>query len=495
MDSMRLYFSDFFDVDEDIIESYGAINISLINDLPLFIDPFLLFNSEKEEYQTIHESMIEYLLFLQRQAEKSDTPYPGMLSSWFIFSEIKQTWLGFSLEGNSGRGLGNDFAVDLYRGLQTVFKDFGKETVPRSPHMEKLCLISPLVGRDKISDFTTNFAKNYLLDYTAKFAAEYLDPEKCEKFSIPKVSFKYETMTWQSKEYILPCFNGDYVLLTPKDLLTRGETFINRADMISSLQDIAPSIDDAALRFQLNNYLREVLPKKKKEMSKTEKDNAAVSLIALNPHLIDYYLKYKEDNEQKATSISKEMVREVTLLFNKQLQELVMKLASLSPFYNEEPNSYEAAYNRVLYLKDVVENKDGYRLFYIDGKPLKRESDLQVMYRLIWYASSYDVNREVNNGRGPVDFKISKGSKDVSLVEFKLASNTKLKHNLAKQVEIYKAANNTDRAIKVILYFTDEELCKVNSIFNELGLHGCKDIVLIDAINNKTSASNVKIGE
>ena len=41
---MSVYFSDFFDVDRDIIESYGAVDISLINDLPLIIDPFLMFN-------------------------------------------------------------------------------------------------------------------------------------------------------------------------------------------------------------------------------------------------------------------------------------------------------------------------------------------------------------------------------------------------------------------------------------------------------------------
>ena len=50
MEELKIYFSDFFDVDEDIIESYGAVNISLINDMPLFVDPFLLFNSEKSEY-------------------------------------------------------------------------------------------------------------------------------------------------------------------------------------------------------------------------------------------------------------------------------------------------------------------------------------------------------------------------------------------------------------------------------------------------------------
>ena len=44
---MKVYFSDFFNVNPDVIEKYGAFNISLINDFPLFIDPFLLFNSNK----------------------------------------------------------------------------------------------------------------------------------------------------------------------------------------------------------------------------------------------------------------------------------------------------------------------------------------------------------------------------------------------------------------------------------------------------------------
>ena len=51
MRSIKVYFSDFFDIDDSIIEEYGAVNISLINDLPLFIDPFLLFNSEDPDFQ------------------------------------------------------------------------------------------------------------------------------------------------------------------------------------------------------------------------------------------------------------------------------------------------------------------------------------------------------------------------------------------------------------------------------------------------------------
>lgn len=37
-----VYFSDIFNVDESILESYGAMNISLLNDIPLFIDPFFI---------------------------------------------------------------------------------------------------------------------------------------------------------------------------------------------------------------------------------------------------------------------------------------------------------------------------------------------------------------------------------------------------------------------------------------------------------------------
>lgn len=65
-----IFFSDIFNVDESIIEGYGALNISLINDLPLFIDPFLLYASEKQEYKDLHQGIIDYLLFLREKAKK-----------------------------------------------------------------------------------------------------------------------------------------------------------------------------------------------------------------------------------------------------------------------------------------------------------------------------------------------------------------------------------------------------------------------------------------
>ena len=284
------------------------------------------------------------------------------------------------------------------------------------------------------------------------------------------------------------------MLLTPKAMLTRDDTFINRSDMIRNLQQIAPSISDEALRFELNTYFTDTLSKKKKELSQTEKNHKAEELVRLHPELIDYYIRFKEENESQATSVSKEKVREVEILFNEQVAQLISLLNKSTDFYNTIPDAHDEAKKRVHFLKHVIEDQDGYRLFYSDGKPIKREADLQVIYRLVWFGTPLDVNREVNNGRGPVDYKVSYGTNNSTLVEFKLASNSKLKNNLAKQVEIYKVASDSKRAIKVIMYFSAEEELKVISILNDLGLSENDDIILIDARNdNKSSASNVKI--
>lgn len=118
---------------------------------------------------------------------------------------------------------------------------------------------------------------------------------------------------------------------------------------------------------------------------------------------------------------------------------------------------------------------------------------MQLIFRLTWYASLDDVNSEVDNGRGPVDYKISRGANDSTLVEFKLASNSKLKQNLANQVKIYEAANRTKKSIKVILYFSDTELRSVLTIMKALKLKEGKELVLIDARRtNKVSGSKAR---
>ncbi len=58
-------------------------------------------------------------------------------------------------------------------------------------------------------------------------------------------------------------------------------------------------------------------------------------------------------------------------------------------------------------------------------------------------------------------------------------------------MEVYEKANNTNKSIKVILYFDIIEYNKVVAILKELKLNKSPNIILIDA-GRKVSASNVK---
>jgi len=492
---MNVYFSDYFNVNPQAIEEYGAFNISLINDLPLFVDPFLLFESKNPEYQELHKNILNYVAFLCDMSGKIFIN-DGLLDSWFIFSEVKQNWFGYSLRGNGGRGLGRKFALALKNNLNTIFPDFGNEKITKDSHLEKLCIIKPGVGKDNISDFTVNLIKEFLCEYTQNFARKYLKPSMRKKVSVERVKFDKHTNRWKPKVFDLPFIKDDFVLLTPKDILTKDENWINNRDLFENYIEIASSIPNEQLRSEIDLYFRQNLPrltKKKKTISKSEYYEAVKHVITKYPVILNYYIKYKEDNGEKAISISKEDVKFVENVFIENVSFFIKILQRNSAFYNISYDTYEESLERVKYLKQVIENNSGYKLFYVKGKPIKREKDLQIMFRLTWFSTASDVNSEVDNGRGPVDFKISRGNKDKTLVEFKLASNTKLKQNLQHQLETYQKANQTDKGIKVILFFTLEEENHIYQVLNDLKMQNKENIILIDARkDNKKSASTVK---
>lgn len=481
----RIYFTDFFEVSVDLLDQYGAFNVSLVNDLPLFVDPFLLFDSEKPEYKALHSEIIRYVKFL-RDVAIDDSINKGLLDGWFRFPEVSQNWLGFSKTGNKGSGLGRDFAQKLHRNLHNVFKDFGRESVTRGSHLEKLCLMADGVGRDHLSDFATNLIKSYLLDYTQTFARKHISPSLRREFAIDRVCFDYTARRWKGGRFELPALGRDFVLLTPKDILTKDEAWINRPDLLDNFQKIYQAMPNEQLRAQVNEYFLRSLSE---DASKDEIREAAANTIEKFPEVIDHYVKLKEETGAEAHLVSGLKVRHTQAQFVDQIRALVDGTLVGTEFY-ELGDSFDESLRRLNFLKHVIENGDGYRIFYHNGKPIQREADLQIMYRLTWFATAYDVNREVNNGRGPVDFKISKGRVDKTMIEFKLASNSKLKQNLKHQVGVYEAANDTSKSIKAILYFSETERLRVQKVLTELGLTGRKDVVLIDA-GIRVSASNV----
>ncbi len=321
---MKQFFSEFFEIPEETLEDYGAFNISLLSDLPLFIDPFLLFTSKKPEYVKLHKQIIKYLVFLRDKAVE-DKLNDGLIDAWYKFPEVKQNWFGYSKTTNKGSGLGIKFANALTLNLQ-AFHKFGHKGISRN-HFEKLCLFNSGVGKDNISDFTTNLIKDFLLHYTQDFARKHLDKKFRAIHRVKNVRFDYEmTETWIPDSFELPTYDGEYIILTPVDMLTKDETWINRPDFIKNFRLVIDSVPDATLRAQFTNYLENKLVELAGEEKLTGKQQteAVNDTILQFPELIEYYVKGKEESGAEAESISSSKVFESKQLYIKHFKQLVL---------------------------------------------------------------------------------------------------------------------------------------------------------------------------
>src|SRR5205085_2487947 len=89
--------------------------------------------------------------------------------------------------------------------------------------------------------------------------------------------------------------------LTPKDLLTKEETWINKTDMLRDFDDVAVSMPNVQLRDQLNNYLVQMMPV---TPTPSERREVFLRMVGRYPEFIDYYIRYKEDNGDTAVSLS-----------------------------------------------------------------------------------------------------------------------------------------------------------------------------------------------
>ena len=495
---VKIYFSDYFEVKHSKIESYGALDISLLSDNPAFVDPFLIFYSKNKDYQKLHQFIVNYLIFLKKQSDEKNFSH-----LFYAFPEVNEVWLGFSKSGNKGLGLGPHFAKELNENLVCIFKG-SKNKITKSTHIEKLCIIGERVGADKVSDFTLNLIKHYLVKYTEKFATENLDSKYVLKFRVSKLYFDFEKNNWIDGEAILPISphnKSDFVLLTPKDILVKEEGWISVNDFLNNDGLIISNIPNDVLRYKINQYFLSLIPDKRNKRGKPKKDfskkntrNALKETAKKYPELIDYFIKDKEENGRgaiEASLIDNDFLKQVFYLGVKAITE---KLKT-EGFYliDKKQNSFLETVDKIRKFKYVMEKRDGYDVFWNKNKLRRfKEPDVDKMIDLVFASSNFSVDKQVNNGRGPSDIKVSKGAMDCTIIETKLAKNPHLEKNLANQLNTYKEANNTANGVYVILYFDNPELKKTERILKKLKMdHFIDEWIFIIDCRKKISASKV----
>lgn len=238
----------------------------------------------------------------------------------------------------------------------------------------------------------------------------------------------------------------------------------------------------------LNNLTKELLIKVGEKIVELQDEeiNSFYKEFVRQELLFTNQLLDKEEKDYPYTLVIKKWMDNQEKYFDKINKLYEIQIINTEDIYPND--SYKESLQRINDFKRHLEYNDVGIL--ID--PHRKELCLQKLFKLMWRKTSFDFNAEVNNGRGPLDFKVSKGNVDKTIIEFKLASNTKLEQNLQSQVDIYKQANDTNKYIVVLFYFNEKEKRTINTTLEKLHLSNLENIIIIDSTRQKPSASNAK---
>lgn len=141
----------------------------LDEDLPLCVDPFLLWKSPSQQDNALHSILIDsfnHLGYLVNH-EKSAIAENILIKA----SECSEVGLGFS-KTRRGLKIGQTTAQEIL----SLFKIIPEVKQNGFVHFEAIQLYVDQISKDRISDITCSFLKSFLIDYTV---------EQCRKYDIP----------------------------------------------------------------------------------------------------------------------------------------------------------------------------------------------------------------------------------------------------------------------------------------------------------------------
>lgn len=187
----------------------------LDEDIPLYVDPFLLWKSPSQQDQALHTSVINsfnhlnVLLAAGREAEARSTLVTA--------SECAEVGLG-----QSSKRRGNRIGEDKAGEILSLFRDVNQYHNRGFTHFEEIQLYVRDIARDRISDITCSFIKSFLIDYTTQECDELGIPTK--DAIVPSV-YDYRTHRFvENTRARVPVHpeTGTPVLLVPKRWLRFG---------------------------------------------------------------------------------------------------------------------------------------------------------------------------------------------------------------------------------------------------------------------------------
>ena len=418
---MAVFVSDEFELGMQL-EELGVFDSLMDEDSNFFINIKRLKDTKVPEFQKSYNNINSYFrdlgLLLKTSKNTGDKLYRSAVKM-FNFSEVRGINLGFS-KGTRGAGFGPKLSSQIIRDASEIIKSGSEQ--PEIFHLTSL--FEENVGPDRLSDMIATLIYDDIVRYTKRI---------------------YEEVGINNKNYPEFSFESGLLINPYKDC----ELLLLPIDILHELP-IARSWDDIDRVVMENETIRremsELVGKEWRKLASSQKKRYLKDFIFMKPHLVSKVIDDYKQTGIEAYDIYQNIDYRIERLINNITK--TKKELDLS-----KKNSYDSAIEIIEEYKVWVEDKKGFAVLRDVGS---RNEEKVVQKTLHGSASYYckindlDISPEPNSGRGPVDFKISRGG-DKTVIEIKLTSNKDCLQGFEVQIEEYAKSEETENKIFIIV--------------------------------------------
>lgn len=457
---MSILFSKAFNIHETELKKLGVFDAVIDGDSHFFINIKLLQNTSIPEFKGAYDKINNFfgeIGLLLSAASEGDKLYNAAYKR-FYFPEVNGLNLGFA-SGTHGNGFGEKLRRKIISDAFQIIKAGCVQ--PEIFHL--IGLFEDSVGPDRLSDMFGRLLYDNIIAFTKRVNKELGITQK-----------RYPRLKFADDIPLNPYKKGVPILLLPEELL-------HKLPIAKDWDDIdRVCSENEAIRAEIND----MISKKWAKMTISSKKAFLKQTIFANPQKLERIITAYRNSKAEPFNIFSDT------------EYLVNYLSSTISFNTnaQQINSFEASKYILSEYQHWIEYNRG-ALVLCDSSSRKAESAVQrtihATAKIYCKEHNWDISPETDTGRGPVDFKISRGN-DKTVIEVKLTSNQQCVHGLETQIEEYAQAEQTNNKIFVLV---DNGKCsfridEVRNKYNEMKALGKNPatIIVIDA-KPKVSAS------
>lgn len=463
---MSVFVSEEFELGTKL-EDLGVFDSLLDEDSNYFINIKRLKLTKVPEFAESYNKINEYFkgigILLKASNNNQDKCYRTAINK-FNFSEVSGINLGFS-KGTHGAGFGKKLREQIIKDAFDIIKSGSEQ--PEIFHLTSL--FEENVGPDRLSDMVARLIYDDIVLYT-KHVYELIG---INKENYPDIQFK--------NGIVINPYKGCELLLLPIDIL-------HELPIAKDWDDIdRVCIENETIRAEIN----ELVGKEWKKLTVSSKKHYIKEFIFKKPEILRQVIADYDATVVPPYNIYKNL--------DYLIEKIIHNVTNAKSFMvASQKNSYESAIEILNVYKQWVENQKGYSVLETADSRNAEKIVQRTLHGCTGYyckANGLDISPESNTGRGPVDFKISRGT-DKTVIEIKLTSNSETLHGFEVQIEEYAKSEETDSKI-FLLVDNGKDSYRVKQVednYEQRKARGEKPahLIIIDA-KPKASASNYKI--